>query len=333
MLTVYYITLAPRSEIMNKDDIVLGIDTSNYTTSVSLLTLDGSLLANIKYPLPVKSGECGLRQSDALFAHIKNLPFAMDEIGKILAGRQPVAVGVSEKPRNVEGSYMPVFLAGVSAATSISNALGVPLYRFSHQCGHIMAALYSSDKMDLIDKEFAAFHISGGTTELVRVSPSLVGFSTELVGGTKDLNAGQVIDRVGVMLGMPFPAGPSLEAAALNYTGPIERKGVSIDGMFVNLSGLENMAASLYKKTNSKEQVSYFVLDHISRSIEKMMQRYVDEYGESDVVFAGGVMSNSLIKSRLSRHKNTYFAQPQFSSDNAVGIAALTRNKILKQID
>ena len=315
---------------MNDKDVVMGIDTSNYTTSVGIVTLNGELVANIKCPLPVKMGECGLRQSDALFAHIKNLPVVMERARDVLSGRHLVAIGVSERPRNVDGSYMPVFLAGVSAASSISATLGVPLYKFSHQCGHIMAALYSSGRTDLCESSFAAFHISGGTTELVKVTPCEVGFNSSLVGGTKDLNAGQVIDRVGVMMGMPFPAGVHIEKAALSCKEKSRRKGVSSDGMYINLSGLENMAKKLYDETGDKSKVSLFVLDHIARSIEKMVLAYEAAYGKSTFVFAGGVMSNSIIKDYLMNVCEAYFAEPSLSSDNAVGIACLAAREYKK---
>ena len=126
------------------DGLILGIDTSNYTTSVALLTTEGEPVANLRRLLTVKEGERGLRQSDALFAHTKNLPELMREAEKYLCGRRPLALGVSTRPRNVDGSYMPCFLAGVSIAEGISAMLGAPLFKFSHQCGHVMAGLYSS---------------------------------------------------------------------------------------------------------------------------------------------------------------------------------------------
>ena len=171
----------------------LGIDTSNYTTSLGLVTQEGEIVANIKRPLPVAPGERGLRQSDALFAHIHNLPSAMQELGTWLVGREIVAVGVSAKPRNVEGSYMPCFLAGVSAASTAVAVRGVPLYTFSHQCGHIMAAVHASGRYDLLNGTFGAFHVSGGTTELVRAQKVKGGFAVTCVGGAKDLHAGQAI--------------------------------------------------------------------------------------------------------------------------------------------
>ena len=309
---------------MNDNRIILAIDTSNYTTSLAILDLDGRLLANLKRPLPVKPGERGLRQSDAVFAHTVNIPSLMEEARGIIAGHSIVAVGVSDKPRNQEGSYMPCFLSGVAAAQSISVTLGVPLYRFSHQCGHIMAAIYSSGNYSLLDSPFGAFHISGGTTELVRVTPMESGFATELVGGTEDLNAGQVIDRIGVYMGMNFPAGPALEAAAKQNAGKIPKKKISSKGLTVNLSGLENIAIKLYSDTADAPLVAAFVFDYIGRSVSSMLDAYTEQYGNSRVVCAGGVMCNSIIKEMLSSKYDVCFAEPAMSADNAVGIAALT---------
>ena len=152
-----------------KKRVVIGIDTSNYTTSYAIISIDGELVANLKRPLPVKAGERGLRQSDAVFAHVKNLPDLASEAKSYLEDCEIVAIGVSEKPRNIEGSYMPCFLAGVAVAENLAGALGVPLYRFSHQCGHIMAAVFSAGRFDLLEAPFAAYHVSGGTTELLRL--------------------------------------------------------------------------------------------------------------------------------------------------------------------
>ena len=310
---------------MMDEKVVLGIDTSNYTTSVSILTLDGELIANLKRPLPVKSGERGLRQSDAVFAHTINIPQLMTEARKLLRDKEIVAVGVSATPRNQEGSYMPCFLTGVACAESIAATVGVPLYRFSHQCGHIMATVYSSGNFDLLNGEFGAFHISGGTTELVRVSPTENGFNTELIGGTADLNAGQVIDRIGVYLGMSFPAGPALEKEALKNINKIPRKKISSNGMTVNLSGLENMAIKLYQDTNNIPLTAAFVFDYIGRAVSAMLESYTEQYGNSTVVCAGGVMCNSIIKEMLSAKYDVCFAEPAMSADNAVGVAVLTQ--------
>ena len=309
---------------MTERRIVLGIDTSNYTTSVGLMYDDGELIANIKRPLPVKDGERGLRQSDAVFNHIKNLPSAMEEMKEVLAGRKISLVGVSTRPRNTDGSYMPCFLVGLACAESISASLGIELKKFSHQCGHVMAALYSAGRNDLLDgRDFCAFHVSGGTTEMLRVRSISDGFSCELVGGSADLNAGQVIDRIGVLMGLPFPAGPHIEALALQNTDKVPVKKPKINGFEVNLSGLENMAEKLYRETDNKKLVSAFVLDYIGEALSLLATKYEEAFGKSAFVFAGGVMSNSIIKKKLNARFAASFAEPSLSSDNAVGIAAL----------
>ena len=310
---------------MSERGIVIGIDTSNYTTSVALMYTDGELIANIKRPLPVKPGERGLRQSDAVFNHVKNLPSAMSEAREYLSGRVPCAVGVSERPRNIDGSYMPCFLSGVAAAESISATLGIPLYRYSHQCGHIMAALYSSGRLDLLDGgKFCAFHVSGGTTEMLSVSPAERGFSAKLIGGTADLNAGQVIDRIGVHMGLPFPAGAHIERLALENTAKIPTKKPKLSDFKLNLSGLENMAVKLYEDTRDKSLTSAFVLNYIGRGLVLLADLYEEAFGETEFVFAGGVMCNSIIKNMISSRFDASFAEPSMSADNAVGIAALT---------
>ena len=309
--------------------IIVGVDTSNYTTSLAILTPEGELIANIKKLLPVKEGECGLRQSDAVFAHVKNIPEIIEAATPYFEKYEIVAVGVSERPRNVDGSYMPCFLCGVAIAETLARSHCVPLYKFSHQCGHIMAALYSSGAEHLMKGKFAAFHVSGGTTELLEVSGDGIGFKANLIGGTKDLNAGQVIDRIGVHLGMPFPAGPHLEKAALKHEGKIPRKKVSVSGTYANFSGLENMAIKLYKETDDRSLVAAFVFDFLGESILAMCKGYSSDDHNVPFVFAGGVMCNSIIKSRLSEGLNAYFADPLMSADNAVGIARLATLKYI----
>lgn len=300
----------------------LGIDTSNYTTSLAAFE-DGALLFNLKAPLPVKAGECGLRQSDALFAHTKNLPVLFERARPYLEGKKLLAVGVSEKPRNVEGSYMPCFLAGVSAASGIASTLGVPLYRFSHQCGHLRAALFSAGRNELVSSPFGAFHISGGTTEMLLVSPDKNGFHTEIVGGTKDLNAGQLVDRIGVALGLAFPAGPALEALAAKFQGKLSRKGIKTENGYIHLSGVENQARKLLAEEGDPAKCAAFVLDYLARAVVAMSLDFRKTHA-LPLVYAGGVMSNAYIRAVVEENiVDASFAAPALSADNAVGIACL----------
>lgn len=302
----------------------VGIDTSNYTTSVAAVDEEYGIIANLKYPLPVRAGECGLRQSDAVFAHTKNLPLAFADLARHLSGYQPVAVGVSAKPRNQEGSYMPCFLTGVAAAEGISAVAGIPCHRFSHQCGHLMAAVLGAGGTRVLSAPFGAFHVSGGTTELVKARLGEDGFSCEVVGGSLDLHAGQVIDRIGVFLGLPFPAGPALEQLASSYSGKPHRRKPALDGCHCHLSGLENLAKALFRETGDAAAVAAFVFDYIGASLDGMTQAYLAKYGHMPILYAGGVMSSTLLQDRLRGRCDALFAPPALSADNAAGIATLT---------
>ena len=179
--------------------ITLGFDTSNYTTSAAWF--DGKTGENHSRLLDVKPGELGLRQSDALFAHVQRLPALFEALMERCAGTVR-AIGVSTRPREAEGSYMPCFVAGTSHAGVLGTALRVPVHAFSHQQGHLAAALWSADRLDLMDRPFLAWHLSGGTTELLWVGPNGRGLTARRIGGTADLSAGQLIDRTGKLLGL-----------------------------------------------------------------------------------------------------------------------------------
>ena len=314
-----------------------GIDTSNYTTSVALCDEHGRILANIKYPLPVKQGERGLRQSDAVFAHIKNLPAATADLKRVLRefGDELAAVAVSMQPRDEEGSYMPCFLSGVASAEMLAVGANAPLYRTSHQQGHIMAAYATSgaEEARLLEKygKFIAFHVSGGTTECVLVERENEEFRINLLGGTADLNAGQAIDRIGVALGLKFPCGPEMEKLALNYSGEKLNVKISVKDNLCNLSGLENNSVRMIKSGASAESVCLYTFTFIAKTLSKLAENARVAHGDLPIVWAGGVMSNSIIKNHLSKLGNVYFTEPQYSADNAVGVALICRKKYLNE--
>lgn len=309
----------------------VGIDTSNYTTSVALCSYDGTVLANLKRLLPVSEGECGLRQSDAVFAHVRNLPILMQELRPYLEGRKILAVGYSARPRQAEDSYMPCFLAGKAAAESMAAPLDAPLLPFTHQDGHVMAALYSAGRTDLLQSgtPFAAFHVSGGTTEVLLVDPDMDGFSISLAGKTADLHAGQAIDRVGVMMGLQFPCGREMEKLAETFTEKLPTPRVCVKNGDCNLSGLQNLAEKLWRESGDRARVSAYVFSFLGRTLEKMTAALDEAHPGLPVIYAGGVMSNRYLQTLLGKRKNTYFAEPAFSADNAAGIALLCRNAYL----
>lgn len=308
-----------------------GIDTSNYTTSAALCDENGSIVANLKIPLPVKDGERGLRQSDAVFSHIKNLPDLTAMLKAAIGGRCLTAVAVSARPRDNEDSYMPCFLSGVAAAEMLSAGAGVPLYKTSHQQGHVMAAYSTSGaKKDGVlanNEAFIAFHVSGGTTECLLVKQGDGRFDIELIGGTGDLNAGQAIDRIGVKMGLKFPCGPEMERLALKYDGEIKGLRISVKNEICNLSGLENMANNMLASGCTAAHVSAFTFEFVAKTLRKIAENVRGSYGDLPIVWAGGVMSNSIIKKRLSALGNVYFTEPQYSADNAAGVALICRER------
>ena len=298
----------------------LGIDTSNYTTSVSLVDENGKVCENKKMLLEVAAGERGLRQSDAVFSHIKNFPHIIEDMGK----RDIIAVGYSYAPRDVKDSYMPCFLVGKAIATFFAELNGLPIYRFSHQRGHVRAALYSSGREDLLGKEFIAFHISGGTTDILHIKND----SIEQIGGTLDLNAGQAIDRSGVLMGLKFPCGPALEKMA---TETKIKPRISVKGLECNLSGLENKVREQLKNGVPSEEVAAYVLDFIKLTVNKLCENVRSEYPGIEMIFSGGVTSNRRIAEYIGKKYDASFAEPIFSADNAAGTALLTYDSYKKE--
>lgn len=303
---------------------VLGLDTSNYTTSAALF--DGETGRNTGRLLDVRPGELGLRQSDALFQHVKRLPLLLEELlGERRGDIQ--AVGASTHPRPVEGSYMPCFLAGESQGRGIAAALAVPFYPHSHQQGHLAAAAWSAGRPDLLDAPFLAWHLSGGTTELLLVKPKGCTVEAEIIGGTSDLSAGQLIDRTGVLLGLQFPAGKALDELCAQSDICYEPR-VKLKGLTFSLSGMENQVKALAEKGAEKADIARFVVDAVAGVVLRATQEAQRKYPGLPVLCSGGVASNRQIRAAMERECGSVFAQPQYATDNALGVAILTHRAL-----
>lgn len=298
--------------------ITLGIDTSNYTTSVALF--DGISHTMLRKILDVKEGMRGIRQSDGVFVHNRELPQMLE---RITAENVKIgAVGVSTKPRNVEGSYMPVFTVGNGYARAVAAVLGVKLYEFSHQDGHIMAGIYSANAYSLLTQPFISVHLSGGTTEILCTEFDGERFKNKIIGGTLDISAGQLIDRVGVNMGLKFPCGKELEKLA-EMTDKTLKLPFSIKDAYVNLSGIETKLSGMVKESDCIIARSLF--EYIAQVLCKTIRSAQLTSKTEKILLAGGVASNSIIRNMLKDEfdDDIYFASRELSSDNAVGIAAL----------
>lgn len=339
-----------------KKNFILGIDTSNYKTSAAIVGSDGDIIADFRELLDVKKGERGLRQSDALFQHTDRLPVLLEKafsqagkagLGKAEGGKL-AAVAVSSRPRPQAGSYMPVFKAGIASARSIGAAMGIPVYEFSHQEGHIEAALCGSalgaetgaqTQADAARKPFIAYHLSGGTCEILKVTPidtGICGYNIEIIGGSRDISFGQVIDRVGVQLGMAFPAGEEMDKLALSASQETKvLKKIGISDLYINLSGIDTQCRREAEKLGADaDRQAMLVRELFTRTAEALAaltEDAADIYGIKRFLFAGGVASSEYIKNyvknalggRGDSSLQILFAEPHLAQDNAVGTALL----------
>lgn len=293
--------------------LYLGIDTSNYTTSVAVC---GSKTVNLRKIIDVGMGQRGIRQSDGVFLHIKELPHLFDKLDIDL--KDIKAVAVSAKPRNQENSYMPVFTVGESFGKTIAKALNVPIFKTSHQDGHIMAGLISCGQDALLNGEFTAVHLSGGTTEILSCKYENGSFNPKIIGGTKDISAGQLLDRLGVKLGMKFPCGKELDKLSLTANREIALK-TSVNGGFMNFSGIET------KLLNMEEDAAVLARSAL-KFIGKSIAKALTALNPKDVLFVGGVASNTILRQIFKEGEyNAYFAESELSCDNAVGVAHIAK--------
>lgn len=300
--------------------IVIGFDTSNYTTSIAYF--DGTTGRNCSELLPVKAGELGLRQSDAVFHHTKSLPELSSRLFCDIDPACISAVGVSTRPRAVEGSYMPCFMVGYAHAKLLSDAFHVPLVECSHQQGHVAASVWSAGRLDLLDHPHLAWHLSGGTTELLYVQPKNKCVHCCRIGGTTDISAGQLIDRTGQLLRLPFPSGKHLDLLARNAANK-DVFHVKCDKFDFSLSGVQNKIQKYYETYSEPCEVAGYALRCVSDIILRTTINAQRVYPGLPVVFSGGVASNSMLRDTME-FLNPIFAQPQYSTDNAMGVAVLT---------
>ena len=297
---------------------ILAFDTSNYTTSACVLDTQAGIVWENRHMIPVKKGECGIRQSDAVFHHVKNLDFLFNNIPSFKID----CVCASRCPSERENSYMPCFTVGVSFAKSVASLLHCPLYLYSHQKNHIMAAAVSGGSAQIIKEKFLAYHISGGTTEIMLCSPNDKSFDIRKLGGTADISCGQLIDRTGTLLGFPFPCGKYIESNAGGVlNGKIKFK--EKDGLY-NFSGFQNKIEKMYSENKSVSQICDYTLDVVLSFVLNSIENFRNIYGMLPVLMSGGVMSDKILTDKISENANNiYFSDPKYSVDNSAGIAWL----------
>jgi N6-L-threonylcarbamoyladenine synthase len=301
--------------------MILGVDTSNYTTSMCLLDAEGRVLIEMRELLKVKPGAKGLRQSDAFYQHVHVLT---ELYAKLIQKFEPLrieGIAVSNQPRYIEDSYMPVFNAGVLFCKNLGMTIDKPVEMFSHQEGHLVAALRTSGLPHLPER-FYGLHLSGGTTELLRCTWENERIYSEKIGGTLDLNMGQLIDRIGVKLGLDFPCGKAMDLLAQkSKTDYFIRLKLKSEHAF-NLSGLENKFHEIMK-THSPEDTCKILFNTLAFMLSEIIALFKEDI---PIVMSGGVASNSIVREQLIKNahiEGIYFSKPKYASDNAYGTASL----------
>ena len=221
---------------------------------------------------------------------------------------------------------MPCFMVGYSHAKLISDMLGVPLIEVSHQQGHVAASLWSAGHLELMDQPHLAWHLSGGTTELLLVEPEGKNVNCTKIGGTTDISAGQLIDRTGQLLELPFPSGKHIDALSADAQMKETFK-VKCPGLEFSLSGVQNKVQQFHEKHGIPAETAAFALRCVAGAVSKATENALKEYPGFRVVFSGGVASNSMLR-RLTAQFDPIFSQPQYSTDNAMGVAVLAHRAL-----
>ena len=306
-----------------KQHLYLGLDTSAYTTSLALVDRDEKLILDNRLPLPVKKGSLGMRQSEAVFSHIKNLPCLWQNEPEILKAGSLTAIASSARPRPVAGSYMPVFKVSEAFGLFLAQTMGLNYLSSSHQEGHIFAGLWSAG---LQAGCYLVIHLSGGTTEIVSTAEKSPGcLNLNLLGESADLNAGQFIDRLGLAMGLDFPAGPQLEKLAESGGQDAIRLPVAVRGKQISFSGPASQAERLIDQGCRREDlaraIEVCIADSLTAAVNHLSRQTDCDY---IVLAVGGVMANRFIRKRLQKNlagRDLFFASPEYASDNAVGLA------------
>lgn len=301
----------------------MGLDTSAYTTSLAIVDSAETLIYDQRIQLPVKEGELGLRQSNAVFEHLANMPNLYPKELEYCREGNLKALAVSTRPRPVPGSYMPVFKVGESFGRFLAQTAGLIFLPSTHQEGHIMAGLWSAKQAP---GPYLVIHLSGGTTELLAVKETKPGsLEIKLVGESEDLNAGQFIDRLGKIMELPFPSGPALEKLALNCGEESINLPVAVKDNKISFSGPASHAERLLKKGCDKEKIARAIEECIAVSLARAISNIQGSLDHFKAILAvGGVTANQQVRKRLKEELGdleVLYAPPELSTDNAVGLA------------
>ncbi|CYU94454.1 tRNA (adenosine(37)-N6)-threonylcarbamoyltransferase complex transferase subunit TsaD [Streptococcus suis] len=282
-----------------KDRLILAIETSCDETSVAVLRNDAELLSNvIASQIASHQRFGGVVPEVASRHHVEVITACIEEalLEAEVTAEDLTAVAVTYGP-----GLVGALLVGISAAKAFAWANGLPLIPVNHMAGHLMAARAVKE----LEFPLLALLVSGGHTELVYVSEA---GDYKIVGETRDDAVGEAYDKVGRVMGLPYPAGRVIDELAHEgqdiYNFP--RAMIKEDNLEFSFSGLKSAFINLYHNAQQKgENLSNAdlsasfqacVMDILMAKTKKALE----QYPVKTLVVAGGVAANQGLRERLA---------------------------------
>jgi N6-L-threonylcarbamoyladenine synthase len=248
---------------------------------------------------------------------------ALDTAGVVLSDIDAIAV------TNTPG-LIGALLVGVSFAKSLAFANNIPLVPVNHIKGHTAANYFNHPELK---PPFLALVASGGHTSLIRVKD----YTTyETIGRTRDDAIGEAFDKVGRVMGLPYPGGAEMDRlASLGNPDAVKFPSAAVtgDNLDFSFSGLKTAVINYLHNCEQKgvsynrEDIAASFTAAVVSSVIKKLDMACESTGLTDIVLAGGVAANSHLRAALTdfckRHKYGFYMPPlNLCGDNAAMIAA-----------
>ena len=318
---------------------ILGIESSCDDTAAAVLH-NGKILSNIVATQEVHKQYGGVVPELASRAHQQNIvPVIHQALASANIGKKDVSAIAFTRGPGLMGSL----LVGTSFAKSLSLGLGIPLIEVNHMQAHILAHFIEEDGFKKPEFPFLALTISGGHTQIVKVSNY---FDMEVIGETTDDAVGEAFDKSAKILGLPYPGGPIID----KYSKEGNPKAVSfpnpkVPDLNFSFSGFKTSVLYFVQK-QTKENPDFVAenLKDICASIQfsivrilmDKLKKAVKHTGINQIAIAGGVSANSGIRNALmdSEKKygwNCFIPKFEYTTDNAAMIAIAGHYKYLEQ--
>jgi N6-L-threonylcarbamoyladenine synthase len=305
--------------------ITIGIESSCDETGIALYQMGRGLLAHALHTQVTMHNEYGgVVPELASRDHVRRvIPLVRQVMGEAEVSLDQISAVAYTQGPGLGGAL----LVGASVANALAYALEIPTIGIHHLEGHLLSPLLSDPAPEF---PFVALLVSGGHTQLMRVDG--VGQYT-LLGETLDDAAGEAFDKSAKLLGLNYPGGPALaKLAASGRPGlyklprPMQHSG-DLDFSF---SGLKTAVLTLVKQSGDDEQtradIAYAVQEAIVDVLAHKARAALAQTGLDQLVVAGGVGANQLLRSRLTegvgkRGGKVFYPELEFCTDNGAMIA------------